>query len=38
MEGVWLNRYKTAMPDSPVPVIGTLEELEQLLPTLVQAH
>jgi len=38
MEGVWLNRYKTPMPDSPVPVIGTLEELEQLLPTLVQAR
>jgi putative hydrolase of the HAD superfamily len=38
MEGVWLNRYKAPMPDSPVPVIGTLEELEQLLPALVQAR
>jgi putative hydrolase of the HAD superfamily len=38
MEGVWLNRCKAPMPDSPVPVVSTLEELEQLLPTLVQAR
>src|SRR4030095_1829762 len=34
MEGVWLNRYKTPIPDSPVPVVSTLEELEQLLPSM----